>query len=668
MQSKVSWFNRGVITQDLRSVGWIGIVYLMILLFSVPLQLVMMHGNERYSFQFTETGSLFALLDGFQIFLIFTIPVLLGITILRYLHVKASADFIHSLPIKRSALFNNHVIFGSLLLILPVLITAAVTAVTHGVLKLDEYFTFADIATWFGITILMDLLVFILTLLIGTITGISAVQGALTYISLIFPAGILILFYYNLKYFIFGFAYDYHFDRNIEYLTPIVRMVEITRWGITAKEITIYIVLLIVFYLLGMFAYNKRHIEGATQAIAFRFLKPIFKYGVTFCAMLLSGMYFGATQGDDFGWVLFGYFIGSIIGYIVAEIILQKSWRVFKSLKWYVAYGIVVIATGFLLNLDITGYEKQVPAVNDIERAYFGDNVHYLQAEENMSDSEAVKMNAISEKDRYYFSDKENIGSIVILHKKLIDDKNEIHNNNLGRYYKNIAIAYELKDGSKLVRQYQVPEDSYTSLYKVIYESDEYRYSHNELLRLKEEVTIDKIRVSSHNFIPKSYETTDAEQIAEMVKALKYDMEHEPYEEMFDHREPWGDIELLLENDQRVHITWKKSYNQFDNWLEGENLLDKTRVVPSDIEYVVVAKSDKWQNAPHWSSEEVIQYIENNEDALKIENPEEIAQCLLQTTWAPDREYIVAVYPKGSGSPMVQGLVEAPEFIVEQLN
>lgn len=676
MQSKTSWFKCGIITQDLRAVGWIGIIYQIALLFAVPLQLLMMYQSKYEPYRnYGEAQKLFTVLPELQILLMFTVPVILSVILFRYLHVKVPADFIHSLPIKRTALFHHHALFGVGLLVIPVLITAIFIAIVHGVFALNDNLPIIEIARWAGLTILINIFVFVLATLIGTVTGISAVQVVLTYIFLIFPAGIMILFYTNIKYLIYGFAYDYYFDQNLMYLTPIARMAEIGHTNITPKEVLIYIALTIGFYLLGMFAYQKRPIEGATQAITFRYLKPIFKYGVTFCTMLLGGSYFGETQQDAFGWVLFGYFFGSILGYVIAEMVLQKTWRIFRSMKWYVLYGAVIIVIGFLLNLDMTGYEKKVPVAADIERAYFGNNVHWFN-EKNITEveltkefptintfSEFYRVNVLNDADRYFFDEAKNMESIVNLHQQLIKDRDENHNKQ--RFYKNIVIAYELKNGSSVVRQYQISEDAYHEWLKPIYESEESRYFNNDLLRLKEEIGIDKITISSRL---KSAEYIDPQQIKGMIYALKTDMLQEPYEEMFNGRGSWGEIELLLKNNQRLHITWKRSYVQFEKWLEENQVLEQVRTVPDDILFAAVIKNSSPTEAPWKNQEELLQQFENNKDLQVIEDPVQLEQCLYETTWDLEQDYLVAIYYKNGDDPEIHGLLAPPDFVEAHVN
>ncbi|HHY73810.1 MAG TPA: multidrug ABC transporter permease [Bacillus bacterium] len=671
MQSKVSSFKRGIVLQDLRSVGWIGIIYLIALLFAVPLQLVMLAENDQLLYQLIETRGLFTVLAGAQGFLIFTIPIILAVILSRYLHVKIAADFIHSLPIKRTALLNHHFLIGAFLLVVPVIITAVFIAIVHGILGFDDYFTMVEIAKWAGITILFNLFVFVMTMLIGMVTGISAVQVVLTYIFLIFPAGVMVLFNFNLKYFLYGFAYDYYFNRDIASLSPVLRFAEIWTWKFTITEILVYIVVTVVFYLLTMFAYKKRSIEAATQAIAFRSLRPIFKYGVTFCTMLVGGMYFGETQQQSIGWILFGYIFGSIFGYVIAEMVLEKTWRIFRRMKGYVVFAVAVVAIGFLLILDSTGYEKKMPAAAEIERAYFAEGIHWLKVGDDeaaygevMAKDGTFIESAINNENLFYFNNPDNINSILKLHQQLVMNKSNKKSDN-PRYNKHLAIAYELKNGSKVVRQYQIPEKAYHEFLKPIYESEEFKYSNYELLRLKEGTTIDKISTSSRI---KSSVFVDAKQIEEIIDALKLDMLEEPYEEMVNKRETWGHMEILLRNNERLYIPWKKSYTHFEAWLKKNNKLELVKLMPEDLSYATVIQVDDnfSEKAFNGMSGEFIENLfANNENSFKIEDPNQLEECLYEASWRLEGEYLLAIHYKTNGNPDFYGFVDVPPFIVE---
>ena len=138
----------------------------------------------------------------------------------------------------------------------------------------------------------------------------------------------------------------------------------------------IYLVLTILLYLLSLYLYKKRKTESASEAIAFSKLRSIFKYGITFCTMLFGGVYFSAVQSNSFVWMIFGYVIGAVIGYYFAEIVLQKTWRVFLHFKGILIYG--VIATVCIIGTQTLGfYENKVPEQDEVKNVLLADT-HYV--------------------------------------------------------------------------------------------------------------------------------------------------------------------------------------------------------------------------------------------------------------------------------------------------
>ena len=133
MQSKTSSFNRGMWIQSMRNVGWIGLVYLLVLLFALPLQLIFTFTGKVEPY-IEKPDTLFDVFGGLEFVLMFVVPVLLGIFLFRYIQTKIAADYIHSLPIKRSTLFHQNMLLGALVLVVPILITGIVTFAVKGVL------------------------------------------------------------------------------------------------------------------------------------------------------------------------------------------------------------------------------------------------------------------------------------------------------------------------------------------------------------------------------------------------------------------------------------------------------------------------------------------------------------------------------------------------------
>ena len=131
----------------------------------------------------------------------------------------------------------------------------------------------------------------------GMFTGISSVQGILSYILLLLPVGLLFLLLHNLNMYVYGFAYDYYYSTNLDVLSPLVRVFEsLSSYSLQSSEIIAYLLISAALYGIGLYLYKRRQLETAGTAITFPILRPLFKYGVTFCFMLLLGSYFRSTQ------------------------------------------------------------------------------------------------------------------------------------------------------------------------------------------------------------------------------------------------------------------------------------------------------------------------------------------------------------------------------------
>lgn len=669
MPSKTSSFNRGIWRQNVRNVGWIGLVYFLCLTFALPLQLLMMYSNKERMFNYEPKG-LFHIMGEFQILLVFILPVLLAVFLFRYMQVKLSTDYIHSLPIRRETLYHQQALLGSLLLVVPVLLTGVILWLLHGALDLSQFYSKSEIGQWMLVTCLWNLFVFFAGVFVAVFTGMSVLQGALTYILLILPASLIIMTFMNTKYFLFGFAVDYYSNQQIERLIPFVRAFEMTNRPLTGTEWAVYGFLIVLFYTLSLIVYKKRHIEAATQAIAFRPLQPVFQYGVTFCAMLVGGMYYGETQGD-FGWILFGMVSASLIGYFVARMILQKTWRVFSQWKGYMFFALTMLIAGLLLQMDITGYEKRQPELADIKRVYFSDSLYPLtdayqkEKEEQLARGEFNTM----DEEEYYFQDPKNIQYIYELHQQIIKEQPErVH----PRDTRSVAIGYELNNGRKIVRYYDIPFEPYKPLYKPIVESNEFKENHYSLLRegAKNEV-IDKITIQPDGPTGKRAVITDPKKIKEFTSIVKEELKSETAEQIFDDSSSWAYIEFLYSNNKQMNVPWKKSYRKVEEWLKQNKLLEQARVMPEDLAYAVVIKNEEGKERyEYMHSNEVEQNFKDREDGMRIKDKKQLEQALLAAKHEELGTYVIAFYFMGNPYPEFQVFDEksVPDFIKQHFS
>ncbi|MBD1381301.1 polysaccharide biosynthesis protein [Metabacillus arenae] len=653
MTSKTSWFNKEMAIQIFRSTGWIGVVYLIGLFFALPLRILMLYTSEQ-ELSPTNLVNLFSLLIEVQFLLFVVIPVLLSVFLFRFIQVKQSADLIHSLPIKRTTVFHQYSLMGCALLILPVMFNSLVMILLASIIDLEVYYSIQDVFYWAGVTVLIGLLFFFATVFIGMLTGISVLQGILTYIMLLFPAGILVLIYYHLEYFLAGFSAQYSLRANFEAASPITNLVNLEN-GISAVHSIVYCILIIGLYVGALFLYKYRKVEKVSEAFVFISVKPVFKYGVAFCFTLLGGLYFGQTQGDSFIWQIFGYIAGSIFGYFIAEMVLQKTWRVLRSIKGYFLFAGVMVVLFLLLEIDITGYEKKIPDTDEIARVYFSNNTYEYGFEE-------------SEIPKKYFTEQKNIDAIRELHKELIDKNHSSRNLN---YEDQAFFAYELKNGDKLIRGYSLPDvKQFAAFYKPIVESEEYKKLNNEILSISEE-NVDKMTITSQGPYQKSTSFSDEKELKKAIKLLKEDIYQETYENSNRH---WGfhtDIEILLSNDKRLNLPYKHSYRLFTEWFMETGKYEEAVVTANDISSAyVINKSVIQFDENNFSHEEVGKLISESSDTLQITESKELVEALDNFEWGVEGEYLVAFYFKENDNLELGSFDEdtLPGFVKEKLN
>jgi ABC-2 type transport system permease protein len=654
MPSKISSFNKELFLQALRSVGWISIVYFLGLMIAMPIRIIMTYSNKNVFNPPVPVDNLFQYDFVIQMTLLIVIPVLMAVFLFRFLHVKQAADLMHSLPIKRGKIFHHYALIGIILLIVPVILTSISVLITHTVMDLNVYFETKDILYWLGGTVLFNLVLFFAGIFVAMMTGISAVQAVLTYIFLLFPVGITMLIYYNLRIFLYGFPGDYFLSRDLEKLSPITYAAMLEGRPLQWGYIIFYVILAVVLFGLSWFFYKKRRIESASEAIAFSNLRAVFKYGVTTCMMLFGGVYFSEVQNANHIWIIFGYSLGAIIGYFIAEMVLQKTWRVIGNIKGLFIYASVVIV--LLVTVQTLGiYENKLPNINEVESVLFTDSPNvYLDNNESYAD---------------YFvpaamTDKENITKVLKLHKQILADK-KINQKLVDGQYETAFFMYKLKNGDKVSRQYRLNKEIYEDYYASIYESEEYKRGMKEIFNVEENQPR-RITIST-NLPGKSVTISDRNEMKDVIQAIKQDILSEKYDEGLYYEHTGPNIEIFLGNKRTVFLNYKPNYKKLTQWLTEKDLLDKAIVTADDIDYILVSRIDeKYPNEPY--DIDISKEVEKDPNKLKVTDKKQIELALETAVVGKTHKYIAIMYYKNSGNyseVFYYNEEHAPDFIKE---
>ncbi|MBR3705181.1 MAG: hypothetical protein IKM11_06825 [Oscillospiraceae bacterium] len=464
MQLKTSFFNPTLFKKNLSRSWplWGGVSAVGSLL---PLYLLLALNNDRTHVYFEQSDFVEFLYAAVAYFLpAFTIcyAILVAMFVWSYLHNARSVGMLHSLAIDRTGLFVTNTLSGLAMLLIPYVIVGGlmcVIATCCGAMHIGA------VLTTIAAVILENLLFFGMATLCTMVTG-SVIATAVYYAILNFIAPALDgLIFLLAEQFIFGLTQpsgdwarlcspvislydkvDYTYDYVNEVRTPLP---ELEGYGYIVVYGIIGIAMLVGSFLL----YRARRSESAGDVVAFSWLRPVFRIGVS----VVSSLTVGRVLYELFWVSLFhdGNYaeivpmavcmvISAVVGYYAASMLLEKSLRVFKgSLKGVGIVCAVTVALCLAVSLDLFGMEKRVPDVDEIKSVSISG---YLDINCN-----AEKLPGLCE-------------DIVELHEMIVADKDYIHdidgvweNNGEEIRWRSFLIVYTLKNGSKLERHYYLP-------------------------------------------------------------------------------------------------------------------------------------------------------------------------------------------------------------------
>lgn len=649
MRSKTSLINRELTVFIFKNIGWIAILNFFGLFFALPLEILLTETNVPFRNEINNP--LFIMQNVIQVTLIFVTPTALAVFLFRYLQVKQASDFIHSLPILKRRLYFQQLCTGLIFLAVPIILIAVFLFCFHFFMDIDHLYRVEDIIEWTTITLLLEVLIFSVAVCIGMITGISALQVVLTFISLLLPTGLYILIVSNLKFFLTGFSEDYYLNNLTWHLSPLTITENLGRTSFSSVDIIFYFGASIWFMLLAYFLYKKRRNEFVSESFVFPIIKPLFKYGLITCSMLISGMYFGAMK-ENLTWLFLGYFLGSILGFYIAEFILQKTWRIQFRFVGLGYFGVAVALILIIIKLDLLNYHSSIPDIANVKQVYM--NSYY----ENNQLSE--------EEDVVYIRNAKNIQDIKNLHEKIVEygEFKPFRSKDTTSIY----FIYQLTDGKKIIREYHLTNgEKYRNALKKIYETEEHKKIVQPLLSVKAK-NIYRINVSAIGPFQKSVEIRDPNEIREALELLQQDLLAETYEEMQQELGVQAYVDFTLDNYEHAHLSWKPAYKRFNSWMEDKGYAERAKVANEDIAQIKIEKFDSIKSYPYERS-----LIEENEeeDVLTMKHGPEM-QTVFDSSEPGilERDYVVIIYYKGFDYIEYRSLnkVDAPAFINDYFN
>lgn len=208
----------------------------------------------------------------------------------------------------------------------------------------------------------------------------------------------------------------------------------------------VYAIVAVVLTACALLLYRRRHLETAGDIVSVKVMRPVFKYGVALCAGMFLGFLFDQMFSLSEIGMLIWTVIWGIVGYFIAQMLLDKSIRVFKKWKGAAAVTVVFLMVFAVIGFDITGYETRVPAAEQVQSV----TIDGLDGDGYYDTGSYI--------DGAILTDPEEIADVIALHQAIIEvgEDGEADSEGLYRTYVAFDVTYTLKSGGKMSRSYRM--------------------------------------------------------------------------------------------------------------------------------------------------------------------------------------------------------------------
>ncbi len=461
MKSKISFFNKTIFKKNMILYWPIWVVYTILLIFAQPIMFWSSCYYAKYYDKYTYVDKLEDFIDVLyldsHVYFIALVALVSGMALFYYLYNHKSANMMHAFPVDRTQLFGTNVISGLTFLVVPQTISCLllmIVALCNGVAEVHY------VAYWWLLAVGTDFVAFAFVTFCAMFTGHLIALSVYAVIVNCFSYFIYYLIRITIT--VFGFGISDFGSKTLKFVAlfspteclinnvgmcknydPVTRVCTGTLvYGV--EVLVIYLVVAVLLYVAAFVTYKKRHVEQAGEFITVGWVKPIFRYGIALAGGFVGSILmreFLSSIGIGCNRIVFIILLVllSAICFFVADMLIHKSFRVFKKKNWlHCGICMVAIVITFFGMLGIgKQYEDYQPKMAEIEYAYvdWGFEIK-LEGEE--------------------------AETILALHQEILDMKNicmEYEEKGGNKSYEYVRIGYVLKDGETIRRSYSLPNE-----------------------------------------------------------------------------------------------------------------------------------------------------------------------------------------------------------------
>ncbi|PRR93602.1 ABC transporter permease subunit [Bacillus sp. NMCN1] len=260
-----------------------------------------------------------------------TMGLLFAIIQLGYERNKGQIDFTLSLPFSRSTIYHTKFFLGAGIITLVHLLSYAITYLL--ILGIQPKETF-DFNSGYFIALVSTLMIYSLCLAAGALTGSAISQAIVTFSTSILPYLLIWLPMFHLDFILRTNRHwgDVSYDYLIMPIAPITYITDRFKYRdpseypiwFTGEEFIIPIMMMIVFYLIGLFSFMKQPIERNGRFFLYSKMDRPIQILVIAFGVLGFGWFGFSSDTSIFGYIA-GMLIGGVVGALTSYFLIYRK-------------------------------------------------------------------------------------------------------------------------------------------------------------------------------------------------------------------------------------------------------------------------------------------------------------------------------------------------------
>ncbi len=360
MRCGTSFFNVTVYKSNLKRFWpvWAGLTLVLILL--LPLPVLNAWSPDRVEDILLEVGSFGAVI------LSFGASAVAAMTVYGWMYNARSTGFTAALPLRREGMYLSCAAAGYTMLALPGVLTALLTMLSGAAAALA--------GAWLAKYLLLCLLFFgfasLCAFLTGTLWILPVVYGLLNVVVVV----LWFLISNVLTNLLPGYAGEV--PQAAYVLSPLVRVMMFD-WGEVPfpdwAGLSAYAAFGLVCAALGLVLAKRRRMESATDTVAVGWLKPVFRwvFSVGFALCFANLLYLLLLDDEPYraGPMAVFLLLGAFLGWLIAEMLVRKSYKVASSLKTFPILAALILVLTLGCGQGGFGYSRRIPAPERVASA-----------------------------------------------------------------------------------------------------------------------------------------------------------------------------------------------------------------------------------------------------------------------------------------------------------